>query len=78
MKTETRKSVAHVKRAMGRSWRTLWHIQSEVTAKHGWMAEQTVSARVRDLRKEEYGSHDIRRRYAGGGVWEYKNFGKRK
>jgi hypothetical protein len=75
MKTETRKSVAHVKRAMGREWRTLWLIQRGLP---NYLAEQTVSARVRDLRKEEYGGHDIRRRYAGGGVWEYKNFGTKK
>lgn len=42
------------------------------------MAEQSASARVRDLRKDEYGGHDVRRRYAGNGVWEYRIFPRRK
>jgi hypothetical protein len=36
-------------------------------------SESGVSARIRDLRKPQYGSHEIeRRRVAESGLWEYR------
>jgi hypothetical protein len=32
----------------------------------------SVSARVRDLRKEKFGAHIVERRYVAEGVWEYR------
>lgn len=47
-------------------WRTLYAISAAVGA-----PEQSVSARLRDLRKERFGGYDVRRRRVAGGVWEY-------
>lgn len=73
-----RKDIAAVKRAMvGKGWQTLWVIGSRVFSSSRMLMEpQTVSARVRDLRKEQYGGHDVQLRYAGNGVYEYKLFRK--
>ncbi len=51
----------------GGQWRTLAAI-SEVAG----APEASVSARLRDLRKERYGSHTIERRYVVRGLWEYR------
>jgi hypothetical protein len=74
------KDVAAVKRAMRKlGWASLWAIQGEAIYFSGrWMPEQTVSARVRDLRKAKFGSHRVDRRYAGNGVWEYKLYPAKK
>ena len=68
------RDVLAVKKAMRKlGWAKLWQIKNFV-----WHSEfialqpQSVSARVRDLRKPEHGSHDVQRRYAGNGEWEYK------
>jgi hypothetical protein len=34
--------------------------------------EASVSARLRDLRKERFGSHTVERRYVAAGLWEYR------
>jgi len=34
--------------------------------------EASVSARLRDLRKERFGGYKIERRRRGGGLWEYR------
>jgi hypothetical protein len=34
--------------------------------------EASVSARLRDLRKERFGSHTVERRYVAQGLWEYR------
>lgn len=34
--------------------------------------EASVSARLRDFRKERFGSHDVERRYVVDGLWEYR------
>jgi hypothetical protein len=73
------KDVAAVKRAMRNlGWATLNAIQRYVHLDRGYMAEQTISARVRDLRKDKFGSHRVDRRYAGNGVWEYKLYPAKK
>lgn len=52
-------------------WVTLFEISAAVNA-----PEQSVSARLRDLRKEKFGSHTVERRRRPGqedrGVWEYR------
>ena len=34
--------------------------------------EASVSARLRDFRKEKFGNHIIERRYVEDGLWEYR------
>jgi len=54
-------------------WRTLAQIQSIVGG-----SEAGVSARLRDLRKDRFGSFLVKRRRVGepsSGVWQYRLFG---
>jgi hypothetical protein len=68
-----RKDIAAVKRAMRKkTWMTLREIQIELNDRLCYMELQSVSARVRDLRKAQYGSHTIDRRPAGNNVFEYR------
>ncbi len=48
-------------------WRTLREI-----ARHVGGSEAAVSARLRDLRKEKYGSLEVERRHLDKGLWEYR------
>ena len=49
-------------------WRTLQEISARTKA-----PEASVSARLRDLRKEDFGGHTVaRRRCAAGGTYEYR------
>ena len=48
-------------------WRTLAGISSETGA-----PEASVSARLRDLRKEKFGGHDVQRRFVRRGLFEYR------
>lgn len=48
-------------------WRTLSQIASEVES-----PESSVSARLRDMRKERFGSHDVEREYISKGQWKYR------
>ncbi len=48
-------------------WRTLERI-SEVTG----IKETSVSARLRDLRKVQHGSHTVEREHLGRGLWLYR------
>lgn len=34
--------------------------------------EASISARLRDLRKEKFGGYTVERRYLDGGLWEYR------
>jgi len=59
--------------AMGTAWRTL----EEVAFKTG-VPEASVSARLRDLRRPEYGAHAVERRRRGDpkrGLHEYRVLG---
>jgi hypothetical protein len=62
-------------------WRVMsdgaWHTLGELSAATGGEPEASVSARLRDLRKPRFGSHIIRRRYVGGGLWEYRWEGRK-
>ena len=67
------RDVLAVKKAMRKlGWATIRVIRMNAADSIGFLAPQTISARIRDLRKAEHGSHDVQRRYAGNGEWEYK------
>jgi hypothetical protein len=51
----------------GGQWVTLGEL-AEVTGQ----PQASISARLRDFRKESFGSHKIERRYAGDGLFEYR------
>lgn len=54
-------------------WRTLSNLAfraAQITGKR--VSEQSASARLRDLRKERFGAHNIERRSLGGGLFEYR------
>lgn len=54
-------------------WHTLEGIQSSITDEFGKEYSQPgISARLRDLRKERFGSLDVERRRVDGGLWEYR------
>lgn len=48
-------------------WRTL----AEIAAATG-APEASASARLRDLRKERYGSYTVDRSYVSHGLWRYR------
>ena len=54
-------------------WRTLPGLAMYVTAQTGRNAsEASVSARLRDLRKDRFGAHDVERRYIANGMFQYR------
>ena len=68
-----RKDIAAVRTIMrSRGWITLREIELALMDRNIFIELQSVSARVRDLRKDQFGSHRVDRRFAGNGVWEYK------
>lgn len=54
-------------------WRTLAAIAAATRD-----PEASISARLRDLRKERFGAHTVERRHAGDGLFEYRLFLNRK
>lgn len=48
-------------------WRTLPELASVLGE-----PQQSISARLRDLRKPRFGGLDVQRQYAGNGVWAYR------
>ena len=48
-----------------------WHTLRDIAACCG-DPEASVSARIRDLRKEKFGGHEVTRRYVADGLWEYR------
>ena len=54
-------------------WRTIWGIVQLILEDHGVRVMQTsVSARLRDLRKEKFGGHTVDRIYKGDGKFLYR------
>jgi len=49
------------------SWMTLQELASELS-----FPEPSISARIRDLRKDRFGARYVERRYRGRGLYEYK------
>ena len=48
-------------------WRTLADIAARTKE-----PEASISARLRDLRKERNGSYRVEREYLAGGIWQYR------
>lgn len=54
------------------SWWTFARLQSAMAARGVHASEAGISARIRDLRKAEYGSHVIDKREVSNGLHEYR------
>lgn len=50
-------------------WRTLFEIAEKTE-----QPEASISAQLRHLRKEEFGSYTVEKRRRAGGLWEYRVF----
>lgn len=48
-------------------WRTLSELGSSVEG-----SEAALSARLRDLRKDKYGAHEVQREHIEGGLYRYR------
>lgn len=48
-----------------------WHTLAEIKRATGY-PEASISARLRDLRKEKFGSYRVERRRVSGGLWTYR------
>jgi len=48
-----------------------WHTLGELEDRLGH-PQASISARLRDLRKDKFGGYRVKRRYVGNGLWEYK------
>lgn len=48
-----------------------WRPLAAIAAASG-APEASVSARLRDFRKERFGAHQVERRYVIDGLWEYR------
>ena len=59
---------------MEREWVTPAEIQKAIYAKTSeWHSDSSITARIRDQRKEEYGAHIIEKRLREGSrAWEYR------
>jgi hypothetical protein len=54
-------------------WRTLPDIDIELVANYDIIARETsISSRIRDLRKPQYGGHEVESKNFGGGLWKYR------
>lgn len=54
-------------------WRTLGDIQKQLPQHY---ETQSISARLRDLRKPEHGSHTVNRSKVGTGLFQYQVIGR--
>lgn len=54
-----------------RSLEKIAQMASHRRNKEGKDSEAAVSARIRDLRKEEFGNHDVHSERDGNGHWKY-------
>ena len=48
-----------------------WHTLAELAAETGF-PEASISARIRDFRKAQFGRHQVERRRRTAGQWEYR------
>jgi hypothetical protein len=53
-------------------WLTLVEIDSLLQEKGVCIETQSISARLRDLRKVEHGGHNVERRYLANGIYQYR------
>jgi len=57
----------------GGAWWTLFDLQREVESRFGCRySDSSISARVRDFRKEMFGGYEVKKRQIGGRVFEYR------
>jgi hypothetical protein len=59
---------------LAHDWLTPYQLQAQVEARTGtWHSDASISARLRELRREEYGHHVIiKRKRAGSRSYEYR------
>jgi hypothetical protein len=79
---ETYKPVADRQRLTGQMlavWHAMqdgcWHTLDELCTETGYHSQASISARLRDLRKERFGGHEVERRRRGAdhvGLHEYR------
>ena len=55
-----------------RSWHTLGGLREACAERGVAISEASVSARIRDLRKERNGGHTVDKDYIGRGLWQYR------
>jgi hypothetical protein len=48
-----------------------WHTLFQIAERTG-CPEQSISARLRDLRKSKFGGYEVQRAYIANGVWQYR------
>jgi hypothetical protein len=61
--------------ANGRLWRTLEEAQRGMLMQYNVLVPlPSLSARLRDLRKQQYGGYRVERRSRGRGLFEYRVF----
>lgn len=65
---------ARVYMAMGSGeWLSLSEIHKIICVNTGFKdPEASISARIRDLRKQEFGGFDVPKEYVGKGLWRYR------
>lgn len=67
------KQLAAVQQVMGSGkWYTLEQLQLALGGMGIVASTQSISARVRDLRKPRFGSHTVERQAVGGGLFQYR------
>jgi hypothetical protein len=65
--------LAAVRSVVGRYWLTLEQIRYILETDYGIHAStQSISARLRDLRKPRYGSYVVEKRRVSPGLWQYR------
>lgn len=72
---ESESDVIRLNKQQARVWAILkdeaWHTLPEIEERTG-VPTQSISARIRDLRKVKYGEHTIHRESLGHGVFRYR------
>lgn len=72
---EADRDEARLNRQGRRVWRVLrqggWYSLAEISTATG-DPESSVSARLRDFRKDRFGAHTVDRRRRSGGLWEFR------
>ena len=69
------------RKQLGAVWRVMhdrgWWTLRNISKRTGY-PEQSVSARIRDFRKERFGGHTVDRIYQGDGVFIYRLIPRRR
>ena len=53
-------------------WRTIPELVALLLSRYGIVMQTSVSARIRDFRKSEFGGHIVNAHNTGNGLWEYQ------